>query len=171
MLISCWRLEGRVVHIGITGYALLGAGTADLVDKALREALAPWAGPSLVGVTCLAPGSDQIFARAVLELGGRLEVVLPAPDYRETEIDAENQAEFDHLLRAASTVSFTDHRSSGVDAYLAASQAVITRSARLLAVWDGGPNRPPGITDYAVAHARSVGVPVEVVWPAGALRR
>jgi hypothetical protein len=160
-----------VVHIGITGHVLLGAGTAELVDGALREALIPWAGPGLVGVTCLAPGSDQIFARVVLELGGRLEVVLPAPDYRETKIDAENEAEFDRLLRAASTVRFTGHRSSGPDAYLAASKAVITRSARLVAVWDGSSNRPPGATDYAVAHAHWVGIPVEIVWPSGALRR
>lgn len=163
------RLEGRVVHVGITGHALLGAGTPELVDKALREALAPWAGPGLVGVTSLAPGSDQIFARIVLDLGGRLEVVLPAPDYRETKIDAANQAEFDRLLRAASKVSFTAHRSSGMAAYRAASKAVITRSVRLLAVWDGG-RRPGGATDHAVAHARSVGIPVHVVWPPGALR-
>jgi hypothetical protein len=165
------RLEGRVVHIGITGHVLLGHGTAELVDRALREVLAPWAGPGLVGVTCLAPGSDQIFARVVLELGGRLEVVLPAPDYREKKIEAEGLAEFDRLLRAASRVSFTGHRSSGLRAYLAASKAVITRSARLLAVWDGSTDQRPGATHRAVAHAHSVGVPVDVIWPAGALRR
>lgn len=30
------------------------------------------------GVTCLARGADQIFARVVLDLGGTVEVVLPA---------------------------------------------------------------------------------------------
>jgi hypothetical protein len=150
---------------------LLGAGTAELVDRALREALAPWTEQGLVGVTCLAPGSDQIFARVVLELGGRLEVVLPAPDYRETKIDAANRAEFDQFLRAAVAVRYTGHRSSGMAAYLAASKAVIARSARLLAVWDSSPRRRPSATAVAVALARSAGVPVDVVWPAGALRR
>lgn len=32
---------------------------------------------SLVGVSCLVRGADQLFARVVLELGGALEVVLP----------------------------------------------------------------------------------------------
>jgi|SRR5918992_5110787 hypothetical protein len=159
-----------VVHIGITGHVLLGEGTAELVDRALREALASWARPGLVGVTCLAPGSDQIFARVVLEIGGRLEVVLPAPDYRERKIDGANQAEFDRLLHAACSVSYTGHPSSGQAAYHAASKVVIARSTRLLAVWDGSPDRRPGGTNDAVAHARSVGVPVDVVWPAGAVR-
>lgn len=160
-----------MVHIGITGHVLLGVGTAELLDRALRDALAPWTGRGLVGVTCLAPGSDQIFARVVLELGGRLEVVLPAPDYRETKIDPANRAEFDRLLHAASKVRYTKHRWSGRAAYDAASEAVIAQSTRLLAVWDGSSNRRPGTTDYAVAHAHSVGVPVDVIWPAGALRR
>jgi hypothetical protein len=160
-----------VINIGVTGHVLLGAGTAELVDRALREALAPWSGPRLVGVTCLAPGSDQLFARAILDLGGRLEVVLPARDYRAQKIDATNQVEFDRLLHAASAVSYTGHLWSGPAAYHAASKAVIARSMRLLAVWDRNSSRRPGATDYAVAHAQSVGVPVDVVWPAGALRR
>ncbi|HEX6471372.1 MAG TPA: hypothetical protein VF069_19885 [Streptosporangiaceae bacterium] len=148
----------------------LGGATAKLVARALREALTPWVGPGLVGVTCLAAGSDQIFARIVLELGGRLEVVLPAPDYRETKVGPAERTEFDRLLRSASTTRYTELSSSGPEAFLAASKAVIARSARLLAVWDGTADRHPGGTGDAVAHARSVGVPVEVIWPAGAVR-
>lgn len=77
-------------RIGITGHSNLPPATVALVDKALRVALAPYASDQpLVGVTCLAEGADQIFARAVLDLGGRLEVILPAPDYREQKVKPE----------------------------------------------------------------------------------
>jgi hypothetical protein len=50
-----------------------------LVDEALRGLLAG-AERTIVGVTCLARGADQVFARVVLELGGEIEFVLPASD-------------------------------------------------------------------------------------------
>ncbi|GAU68072.1 hypothetical protein SSP35_06_01570 [Streptomyces sp. NBRC 110611] len=40
----------------------------------------------LVGVTCLARGSDTLFAEAVVEAGGRLVVILPSRDYREAKV-------------------------------------------------------------------------------------
>jgi hypothetical protein len=56
--------------------------TARLVDQALRAALAGRA-PDVTGLSCLADGADQIFARAVTDLGGTLEAVIPADEYRE----------------------------------------------------------------------------------------
>lgn len=41
---------------------------------------------------------------------------------------------------------------------------------RLLAVWDGKPARGFGGTADVVAYARRVGVPVDVIWPEGAVR-
>ncbi|MEU1406594.1 hypothetical protein ABZ471_30260 [Streptomyces sp. NPDC005728] len=37
----------------------------------------------LVAVSCIADGTDAWFAEAVLSAGGRLEVVVPAAQYRE----------------------------------------------------------------------------------------
>ena len=159
-----------MARVGVTGHVRLAQGTAALIHRALREALAPFAGPDLVGVTCLAAGSDQIFARAVLDLGGRIEVVLPAADYREAGIEAEDRVDFDSLIDVAAAVFRTGYDSSGPDAYRAASEVVIGRSERLLAVWDGSTDEYSGGTGDAVARARSIGVPVEVVWPAGAQR-
>lgn len=36
----------------------------------------------LVGVSCIARGADSVFAQVVLDVGGRLEVVLPSRNYR-----------------------------------------------------------------------------------------
>jgi hypothetical protein len=158
-------------RIGITGHSNLPPATVVLVDQALRGALAPYAsGQPLVGVTCLAEGADQIFARAVLDLGGRLEVILPAPDYREQKVKPENLAIFDELLSQATDVRCMPFDKSGSEAYMAASRSMIAASDRLFAVWDGQPAEGFGGTADVVAHARNQEVPVEIVWPEDAAR-
>jgi len=93
-----------VIRVGVTGHSDLTPLSHPVVASAVRRALAPHRGPALVGVSCLAPGADQIFAEAVLDLGGLLEVILPAPDYRERKIPEDNARRFDRLVDAASSV-------------------------------------------------------------------
>jgi len=160
-----------VIRIGVTGYSSLSPESTELVFGGLRDALEPHAGDGLHGITCLAAGADQLFARAVLSLGGQYDVILPAPDYRDTVVKPGNLADFDALLAQASDVQFMPFETSGREAYMAAGEALLTRSDRLLAVWDGKPSGGLGGTADVVAHARHVGVPVDVIWPAGARRR
>lgn len=54
----------------------------DLVTSALRDAVAA-KGPEVTGLSCLADGADQVFARVVLEAGGTLEAIVPAQNYRD----------------------------------------------------------------------------------------
>jgi hypothetical protein len=53
---------------------------------------------------------------------------------------------------------------------MAASEALVARSDRLVAVWDGEPSGGWGGTADVVAHARGTGIPVQVIWPSGARR-
>jgi hypothetical protein len=69
-------------RIGITGHSNLSPAAVPLVVGGIRAALAGYPAHELVGVTCLARGADQVFARIVLDIGGSVEVVLPASDYR-----------------------------------------------------------------------------------------
>ena len=78
-------------RIAISGHRGLPAPTGRLVDQALRAALAERA-PDVTGLSCLADGADQIFARAVTDLGGTLEAVIPAAQYREG-LPADSRAE------------------------------------------------------------------------------
>ena len=160
-----------MIRIGVTGHSNLSAESTELVFGGLRDAIEPHADDGLHGITCLAAGADQLFARAVLSLGGQYDVILPAPDYRDTVVKPANLADFDTLLAEASDVQFMPFETSGREAYMAASEALLTRSDRLLAVWDGEPSRGWGGTADVVAHARHLGVPVDVIWPAGARRR
>ena len=54
-----------------------------LVRAALDQLLTQYSGSGLVGVSCIAAGSDSLFAEAILEAGGQLVVVIPSEDYRE----------------------------------------------------------------------------------------
>jgi hypothetical protein len=157
-------------RIGVSGHTDLTAPTALLVAGGIRAVLARHAADGLVGVTCLARGADQIFARVVLELGGAIEVAVPARDYRARKIEPDNAAEFDELLGRAVAVRTMPFDRSDRAAYMAASEHVLDTVDALVAVWDGRPARDYGGTADVVAAARERGLPVTVVWPDGAER-
>lgn len=157
-------------RIGITGHMNLSPDTASLVTDALHGVLEDYNGGELVGISCLAQGSDQIFARVVLERGGAVEVVLPAADYRERKIKPGNLAEFNDLISRARTVRTLPFEKSDRDAYMAASEEVFGSVDYLIAVWDGNPSGGYSGTVDVVAAARERGIPVTVVWPDGARR-
>lgn len=156
------------LRIGITGHVRLTARSRRLVLGALRAALRRHGARPVHGITCLADGADQLFAKAVIAEGGTYEVVLPAPDYRERDVGSANRHTFDRLLRRAVRVAHA-YPITGDLAYAAAGHEVLDRSDRLLAVWDGGGGGIGG-TAAIVAAARRRGMPVEVIWPAGARR-
>lgn len=151
--------------VGITGHSNLDEATAASVRDALRGHLAALDQASLVGVTCLARGADQIFADLILDLGGKLEVIAPAADYFDRVPDPDARARCDDYLAQAVSVRTLPFEHAGHDAYTAASKALVDRSELLLAVWDGSTNSGTG---EAVAYARTRDRQVAVVWPDGA---
>ncbi|MEV4712855.1 hypothetical protein [Micromonospora sp. NPDC049374] len=161
--------EREPVRVGVTGHINLTPATERLVAEAIRLELRRISDRPVHGVTCLAAGTDQIFARAVLDGGGTYEVVLPAPDYRDTIAPAARGA-FDELLGRATRVLHTGHRTSGTAAYVAANRELLLRVQRLLAVWDGEPGCHDASTDRTVGWARERGIPTTVIWPADARR-
>jgi|SRR5271166_5248134 len=157
------------MRIAITGHRELPAETERLVDQAIRQQLAAYTGRDLVGVTNLADGADQLFARAVLDAGGQLDVIVPAARYRDGLPESVHAA-YDALLSRASSVHRLDRIESTEEAHMEASTAMLDRAERLFAVWDGKPARGYGGTADVVAEARNRGIPVTVIWPQGASR-
>jgi hypothetical protein len=153
-------------RIGVTGYTRLSAEQAALTFDALTAVLRDY-GPDLHGITCLARGADQLFARAVLAVNGTFEVVLPAKDYRERIVGRQGGKAFDELLHQATRVRTMRYWRSSRRAYLAASNAMLVRSDMLFAVWDGGPSQELGDTAHVVSVARNRRIPVAVFWPPG----
>jgi hypothetical protein len=157
------------MRIAITGHRGLPTDTERLVDRAIREQLAAYAGRDLVGVSNLADGADQLFAHAVLDAGGQLDVIVPAARYKDGLPESARDT-YDVLLSRASRVHRLDRIESTEDAHIEASRAMLDRAERLLAVWDGKPARGYGGTADVVAEARARGIPVTVIWPEGASR-
>jgi hypothetical protein len=142
-----------------------------LVRAALRELLVQYS-DDLTGVSCIAAGSDTLFAEEVTAVGGRLVVVIPSQDYRDRKVKPDHAPAFDHLVQAADHVVTMPHETANRAAYEAANAELLKRADRLVAVWDGAPpSGKGGGTADTVEAARGAGLPVDVVWPAGAVRR
>lgn len=157
------------MRIGITGHRGLPENVAQQVKELLRGELATHEASELCGVSCIADGPDAWFAELVLEQGGRIEVVVPAAEYREGLPDS-HHATYDELLSKAAEVHSIDMRESTSEAHMAGSEALVGLVEKLLAVWDGQPARGYGGTADVVAYARRMGVTVSILWPEGATR-
>jgi len=139
-----------------------------LVGNAIRAALAVHT-TEVTGLSCLADGADQIFARALIDAGGRLEAVIPAEQYRDS-LPEDAHAEYDELLALAVAVHRLPFTESTPESHMAASKLMVDQASELYAVWDGRPARAFGGTADVVAYARERGLPVRVIWPDGARR-
>ncbi|GAA1686074.1 hypothetical protein [Streptomyces yatensis] len=158
--------------IAVTGHMDINDASVPLVRGELDKILAAYEPAGLVGVSCIAQGSDSLFADAVLAAGGRLAVVIPSEDYRQAKVKPEHADTFDRLVEAADEVLVMPHATANRQAYEAANAVLLERADRLVAVWNG---RPPtgkgGGTADVVHQAREADIPVDVVWPDGASRR
>lgn len=157
-----------MARIAVSGHRGLNPATARLVDQAIRAWLAGEAG-ELTGLSSLADGADQIFARAIIDVGGRIEVIVPAALYRDG-LPEEARPEYDRLLVLAAEIHRMPFRESSSESHMAASEFMIDDADELYAVWDGQPARGYGGTADVVAYARQRGIPVRVIWPEGAER-
>lgn len=158
--------------IAVTGHMDLTEDSVPLVRGALDEILRQYEASDLVGVSCIAAGSDSLFAEAVLATGGRLVVVLPSKDYRQAKVKPSHADTFDRLAEAADEVCIMPHESANRQAYESANRTLLQRADRLVAVWNGAPpSGKGGGTADVVAEARESGLPVDVVWPQGAQRQ
>lgn len=157
-----------MVRIAVSGHRGLPADTARLVDEAVRAALVGQM-PEVVGLSCLADGADQIFARAVVDLGGALEAVVPAEQYRDG-LPQDARPEYDQLLVRAAATHQLPFAESTAESHMAASEFMLDHADALYAVWDGKPARGYGGTADVVAYARQICMPVLVIWPPGAQR-
>jgi hypothetical protein len=154
--------------VGVTGHQNMPAVARDFAAARIRELLGDL-GAGLVGVSSLAAGADQIFARIILELGGELHAVIPSADYEKT-FDDDGARNFRTLLAQARQCDILPFPEPSESAFMAAGRAIVDKVDWLCAVWDGAPARGIGGTSDAVQYARSKAKPVKVIWPEGVTR-
>jgi hypothetical protein len=157
------------MRVGITGHRGLSPKVEAQVRADLAKVAEAFDAEDLVAISCIADGPDSWFAQAVLSHGGRLEVVIPATEYRDG-LPEWHYPVYDHLMARAVDVHHTGMQESTPQAHQAGSEIVVGLADELIAVWDGQPSRSYGGTADVVAYAQRVGVPVHVIWPEGASR-
>lgn len=157
-----------MTRIGASGHQDLPGEGLEYVTTRLRDLLLRTS-EDLVGICSLAVGTDQLFARTVLQAGGQLHIVVPSSGYR-TAFSRETVRAYDELLSAASSWETLSFEAPSEEAFLAAGQRVVENSDLLVAVWDGKPARGRGGTGDVVSYARDHDVEVVVIWPEGVSR-
>jgi len=145
------------MRIGITGHQRLKDPTLwSWVRQEFDHVLSSIDLP-VIGSTSLAVGADQLFADAILEHGGSLEVIVPFVNYEFTFSEGHDRQEYLRLLASASDQMVLEQFGSDEEAYLAAGQCVVDRVNLLLAVWDGRPAAGLGGTADVVSYALQQG--------------
>lgn len=157
-------------RIACTGHQSMSTSTRRDVMKEIASELAELGGMPFIGITSLAEGADQIFALMTLAAGGDLHVVIPSEGYERSFTNQTARANYESLLRLASSQHQLDFKAPSEEAYMAAGEHVADQSDVLLAVWDGQPAGGKGGTADVVAYAQRKSLEVHVIWPEGASR-
>lgn len=148
------------MRIGITGHrSLPDPALWAWVESAIREELAASPRP-VTGITNLAAGADQLFARCVLESGGSLEAIIPFSDYERTFADGAEKEAYLRLLASAAEVTVIPDSGDDELAFLHAGLRMMESCDLLIAVWDGQPARGIGGTAAIVDAALSQNITV-----------
>jgi hypothetical protein len=140
------------MRIGITGHQRLrDPASWQWVEQEMNQCLVAASTP-LVGISSLAAGADQLFAKVVLQHGGALEIVIPFAAYETTFVADRDREEFKRLLRRCARSETLEKRGTDEQAYFAAGKRVIDLSDLVVAVWDGEPACGLGGTADAVKY-------------------
>ena len=158
-----------MTRIGVTGHQNIPAEAIEFISASVRD-LVRKAPPPVVGLSSLAEGADQLFADAVTEAGGHLNVVVPSRDYERTFASKPARTTYRRLLALASEVHELEFAEPTEAAFLAAGVYIVDHCELLIAVWDGAVARGRGGTGDIVDYARQRQRQVEVVWPKGVTR-
>ncbi|WP_441246635.1 hypothetical protein [Kitasatospora sp. McL0602] len=151
------------MRVGIIGHEGLSEITEMLVRGEMWPLVTEFGSYELVGVSCLREGPESWFARAVLDHGGKLEVIVSASAGRAGAFARQGSGTRQRLLNEANAVhrlAPTEVGGLGDDT----CRALVGMVDELIAVWDGSPG---GEVARVVEAARREGLYVQVVWPDG----
>ncbi len=148
------------MNIGITGHQKLKEPSLwSWVEVGIDDFLSR-NNKSLVGLSSLAVGADQIFAQSVMKNGGSLYAIIPFDGYDLRFTEETHREEYFHLLNQASQVEVLERIQSDEESYFNAGKKVVDLSDVLLAVWDGKPAAGRGgtgdVVEYAVRTSKKV---------------
>src|SRR5271166_5500557 len=79
-LLAASETGPSMTAIGVTGHQDIPDSALNFIEHGIQRTLAEFRG-DFVGITSLAAGADQIFARIVLTMGGSLRAIIPSARY------------------------------------------------------------------------------------------
>lgn len=153
--------------IAAVGHQELAAGTLELVEDELRAAVERLAAGATVLVRAGA-GLPVVFGRAVRDAGRKLAVLLPAQGTVPAALPQRDRAAAGELLLLAEHVHLLPFDPADRNACVSADERLIDSCRQVVAVWDGSSSSGRDATAHLVAFARGRGIPVHIIWPAGA---
>ncbi len=145
-----------MIAVGITGHQDREGLDWAFVEVEINRALETIPRP-FDGLSSLAVGADQLFARAVLKTGGALVSVIPAHDY-ETTFQGQDRLAYLELLHRSALVELPPE-TGGQQAFFRAGRWIVDNANQMIAVWDGQPSQGLGGTADVVDYARLKGRP------------
>ncbi len=145
------------MKIGITGHQRLEHSSDwAWVEANMRKEINKY-GEHLVGISSLAIGADQLFARIILHRNLNLYVVLPFEGYEDTFESEQERSDYFSILHKASNVETLLMQSNREESYLEAGKRIVNLSDILFAVWDGEKAAGLGGTGDIVEYAKKAG--------------
>lgn len=160
--------EENLIVIGVTGHQKLPAEARPVILSAIERAIGKHG--SVVGISSLADGADQLFAEVVVAKHKRLHAVIPCREYERSFQNASALQKFNTLVSQAEDVETLDYAEPSEEAFFQAGKRVVELSDILLAIWDGAQAKGHGGTAEIVQYARQQGKTVSIIWPSGLKR-
>src|SRR6266511_1489908 len=106
------------MRIGITGHQRLkNLSDWDWIKEQMDSTLREFPRP-VIGVTSLAIGADQLFAKTILEHQGIIEAIIPFEGYELKFAQGADREAYQHRLRSASRIEILTKAESDEESYL-----------------------------------------------------
>jgi hypothetical protein len=157
------------LRVGFSGHRYLDNPDAirEAIRTVLKELLLTCSG-QLLGVASASAGGDLLFLESVLDLKGKVKILLPMletdfkQDFQDFPEEEWRRACF--LLRKSHSVHVLGIADNKPANYYECSVATVNASDCLIVVWDGGQPDPGHIggTGSTVDYARKIGKPM--IW-------
>ena len=140
------------MKIGFSGHQYRPNLDVEWIRAVIDEALSKTRS-EIEGFCSLAAGCDQIFAKCVLDRGGKLTVVVPRDDYESFFLDANDVSLYRDLRRTAARCIELHDQADPQTSFLSAGHYIVDAVEAFIVVWDGEPAKGHGGTADIVKFA------------------
>jgi hypothetical protein len=156
-------------NIGVTGHQNIPPSALTYIcAQVVRSLLLHH--DTIMCISSLATGADQLVADICLKNNGALHVIVPCKGYLSTFKDTVSAIKYKELCSQALVIESLEFDSPSEEAFLEAGKRVVLLSDLVIAIWDGKKAKGKGGTADIVRYAELNEKPVEVIWPQGVSR-